>query len=163
MRRAAWMGLVAGAGLVVVGAQGARAQKAVPAAMESLAQAYLSDGTGYAKAAATFVRAAEARPANDPQAMSDLRNAGLLYAAAGKLRQAAEAFDGAGRRALALGDINTAAEIYTNATYIAARTGARDVKVLAHRAIWLAEQEGVSQGERDLVRQRVGSVLASEE
>ncbi|HEX9105964.1 MAG TPA: hypothetical protein VF832_02020 [Longimicrobiales bacterium] len=163
MRRAAWMGLAAGMGLVVVSAQAARAQRAVPVAMESLAQAYLSDGSAYAKAATTYFRAAAARPVSDPQAVSDLRYAGLLYATVGDMRHAAEALDEAGRRALALGDLGTAAEIYTNATYIAARTGARDVKVLAHRAMWLADQEGVSQGERALVRQRVASVLEASE
>lgn len=163
MRRAAWMGLVAGAGMVVVGAQAARAQATVPVAMEGLAQAYLSDGSQFAKAAVTFNRAAAVRPVSDPQAVSDLRYAGLLFATVGDMRHAAEALAEAGRRALAQGDLAAAAEIYTNATYIAAKANARDVKVLAHRAMWLADQEGVSQGERALVRQRVAAVLEASE
>ncbi len=161
MRRAAWMALMAGMGMVVVGAQGARAQKAVPVAMESLAQAYLDDGPDCARAAATYARAAAVRPADDVQAVQDLRLAGLLFANAGKLRQAADALSQAGQRALALGSFAVAADVYTNAAYVAAMTGNPEARVLAHRALWLADQAGVPEGERTLIRQRLAPAMVA--
>ncbi len=157
MKNAArWAGLIAGFGLVAVSASGAVAQRPGPDALESRAAALVQSRTDFARAAATFRKAAALRTADDGQAVTDLRLAGLLYANAGELCRAAAAMETAGERALAMGDFGAAAEAYTNAAFIVAEEGGTErAAVLAHRARWLAEQESVSAGQRTLIQQRL--------
>ncbi len=155
---ARWAGLMAAAGRVAATASGAVAQRPGPDALENRAAAFAQSRADFARAAATFRKAAALRTAEDAQAVTDLRLAGLLYADVGDLSRAAVAREGAGERALGQGDFGAAAEAYTNAAFIVAQEGgAERAAVLAHRALWLAEQAGVSAGQRALVRQRLRS------
>ncbi len=154
MRTAAkWSGLIAGFGLVLVSASVGMAQ--CPDVLESRAAALIQSRADYVKAARAFGKAAALRAQDDPRAVTDLRLAGLLYADAGDLRRAGSTMEKAGLRALALGDFGAAAEAYTNAAFIAARVGSARAAMLAHRALWLAQREGVSAGARALVQQRL--------
>ena len=157
MRNAAtWMGLIAGFGLLTVNAGVANAQRPGPEALEGRAGAMIQSRPDFARVANIYARAAALRTTADAQAVADLRLAGLLYARAGELMRASAAMESAGARSLALGNFGAAAEAYTNAAFIAAQAGGRDRSaVLAHRALWLADREGVSEGLRALVHHRL--------
>lgn len=159
-RGAKWLTVLAGCGMMVAGAQSVRAQTQAqgPAALESGAVALLQGWADFKGAANMFAKAATLRSADDPQAVKDLIAAGVLYAQAGKLGKAAKVTQAAGERAMALGIPGDAAEAFTNAAFIAAKNGARDnAAVLAHRALFLADVEGVSNGQRALVHARLAS------
>lgn len=166
MTRSAMMfGLVAGFGLVAAGARDARAQEAgagSAAALESAAAVVLADGADCRGAADLYRRAASLRPGDDPRQVEDLRLAGLLYVQAGRLRPAGAALEKAGERALAEGRLDDAALAFADAAYVAARAGSGPAAaILAHRALWLADMDGVSDAHRDLIRRRFGPAMAA--
>ncbi len=148
-----WTGLIAGFGLVLVSVNAGAAQ--CPDVLESRAAALVQGKTAYARAAGVYRKAAALRVPEDAQAVRDLKLAGLLYANAGDLRRAGRALEQAGEQALGQGDFGAAADAYTDAAFIAARMGSGRAPMLAHRALWLADQEGVSAGQRALVQQRL--------
>ncbi len=160
-RSARWMGLIAGIGMVCASARGMQAQTVGPDALENGAVALLQTWPDYAGAARMYQRAAALRAADDAQAVQDMRLAGLLFANAGDLHRAAVAMEGAGERALTIGQPGAAAEAYTNAAFIAARAGSRRAAVLAHRALWLATADGVTDTERTVIRHRIGPTVVA--
>ncbi len=163
MRNAAkWTGMIAGFGLVIMSVGGAQAQQPGAEALESRAAAMFQHRADCGRVAGIYARAAALRTTADAQAVADLRLAGLLYAETGQMMRASAAMERAGEQALALGNFGAAAEAYTNAAFIVAQAGGQERSaMLAHRALWLADREGVSDGVRALVHHRLQPKMAA--
>ena len=161
MRATTSWGLIATAVLTIAGAHAARAQGTDAGKLEARATAALADGCRIATAASLYQQAALGRSTDDPRSIEDFRLAGLLYAGSGQPERAAAAMERAGEQALSTGRLDAAVDAFTNAALIQMGRAPDRAAMLAHRALWLAQGEGVSEGARAVARARLGTAVAA--
>ncbi len=161
MRATTSWGLIATAVLTIAGAQAARAQGTAAGKLEARAAAALAQGCRISTAAGLYRQAAVVRSADDPRSVEDFRLAGLLYAGSGQPERAAAAMEQAGARALATGRLDAAVDAFTNAALIQMGRAPDRAAMLAHRALWLAQGESVSEAARAVARERLGPGVAA--
>ncbi len=99
--------------------------------------------------------AVQLRADEDPQAQADLLLAAHLSYKTGDTAGAIAAFESAGSRALADGDVVRAAGIFADAAWVADKAGLRiDLRRLSSRAIELADSSEVTRAERSQILSR---------
>ncbi len=136
-----------------------RAQDNAPTAdqLQARAQALYPSPDLYPVAARLFQRSAAMRAPGDPRAVDALAMAARLLTYSGQYGRARAAMESAAERALADGDVVTAAYRFADAAYIAGNyahtTRAED---LVERVVWLASVPGLSAGQRQDMLERLG-------
>jgi tellurite resistance protein len=96
-----------------------------PAAAEQIEQRasdMLTAGHGWQRAAGLYRRAAELRGSGDLKSADNLRIAGYLQFYDGRARAAVASLTEAGEAYLALGDVESAAETFIDAAWVAAQS-----------------------------------------
>jgi hypothetical protein len=125
--------------------------------LQARAQALFASPDLYPVAAQLFKRSAAMRAPGDPQAVESLAMAARLLTYAGQYGRARAAMESAAERALADGDVVTAAHHFAEAAYIAGNY-AQNARAedLVERVLWLASVPGLSDGQRQDMLQRLG-------
>lgn len=122
------------------------------------AVALYNQPTRSADAARLHLREAAFRDARDPEAVEALLMAANLFNYANQPISARKAVVQAAERALAIGDIATAAEAYTNAAFLALKKGSKsEMNRYAWKAILLTESPLMEQAKRASIRSRFGA------
>jgi hypothetical protein len=124
-------------------------------ALHEEAVALYSQPKRSADAARLHVAEAKFRNSNDPEAVQALMMAGNLYNYAGQPFEAKKVTEQAAKRALAMGDVVTAAQAFTNATYLAFKIGIdSEVQRLGREAILLSNSPLITEQQREGIRIR---------
>ena len=124
-------------------------------AIEMRATDNLKDPGRWDRAASLLRRAADLRPAGDPQAVRNLIKAARISFYDGDETQALRDFEAAGQRAMAMGDVIVAANAFTDAAWVAngRGLGARAHDLL-NRAQLLATSPLIPEAARDILKTR---------
>jgi hypothetical protein len=115
-------------------------------------------------AARLHVQEVSLRTASDPEAVTALVMAANLYSYSKQPITARKTMERAAERALAIGDVVTAAQAFTNAAFLAhENNNASETQRLGRKAVLLSESPVLSQEERTTIRNRfrVSPVFAS--
>ncbi len=132
-------------------------QKAVE--LESEASRFLDQPDQWGYAANLYWAAAQLRADEDPQGQEDLRIAANLVFRTGDASGAITALESAGSRALASGDVVQAADMLTDAVWVAREAGLRnDQRRLASRVTELANSSEITRAERTQILSRFQGV-----
>jgi len=134
--------LVAAVAAVAVPLGGARAQQSKSQSADELvqrAQVLQSDPAAYAVAASLYEYSASFRSAGDARGAEALIMAGRLYGYAGEKPKALAAMKAGAERALADGDVPTAADAFADAAYLAAAQHDVQAVELARKVVELAD------------------------
>ena len=127
--------------------------------LESEAARFLDQPDRWAYAANIYWAAAQLRGDDDPQAQEDLRIAASLVYETGDAAGAITALESAGSRALANGDVVEAADIFTDAAWVANKAGLRmDHRRLSSRVAQLANSSELTRAERTKILERFRGV-----
>jgi hypothetical protein len=106
-------------------------------------------------AARLHMREVRYRDARDPEAVEALIMAANLLNYSNELWSARKTMEQAAERALNIGDVVTAAQAYTNATFIAAKgNNHSEVQRLGRKAVLLAESPLIDPQQRAAIRNR---------
>ena len=125
------------------------------AELESEASTLHNQRNRWAYAADLYVAAAQLREEEDPQAQENLLLAANLSFSTGDTPGAMAAFESAGSRVLASGDIVRAAGIFTDAAWVAEKAGLRsDQRRLGSRAVELADSSELTRAEKRRILSR---------
>ncbi|MEX2528824.1 MAG: hypothetical protein WEA09_14430 [Gemmatimonadota bacterium] len=129
----------------------ARAQE-----LEAQAQELMTERTSWKDAARALRQAAQLREEGDPQAVSNLMTGARLAFYTGDDRGALSDLKQAGDRALAMGDVNTAAHAYLDAAWIGMQLSRPEVVTeYTHRADLLTRSPLLSADHRAAIQQRI--------
>ena len=108
-----------------------------------------------AEAAGLHIEEAQHRASTDPEAVEALIMAGNLFNYAQRPVSARRTLEQAAERALAMGDVRTAAQAYLNAAFIAHESGNRyEVQRLGRKAVLLMESPLLEPRDRSSIRNR---------
>ncbi|MEE8148059.1 MAG: hypothetical protein V3T24_10680 [Longimicrobiales bacterium] len=119
------------------------------AELESEASALHDQPQQWAYAADLYLAAVQLREDEDPQAQEDLLLAANLCYEAGETARAIAALEAAGSRALASGDFVRAADMFTDAAWVAQKEGLKtDQRRLTSQVTGLANSPEVTSAER---------------
>ena len=125
------------------------------AELESEASGLDDQPDRWAYAADLYLAAVQLRAEEDPQAQENLLLAANLRFGTGDTAGAIAAFESAGSRALANGDVVRAAGIFTHAAWVAKTAGLRmDLRRLGSRAVALADSPKLTRAERNQILSR---------
>ncbi len=127
------------------------------AELESEASTLHDQPQQWAYAADLYLAAVQLRAEEDPQAQENLLLAANLRFGTGDTAGAIAAFESAGSRALANGDVVRAAGFFTDAAWVAKKAGLRiDLRRLGSRAVKLADSPELTGAERQQILSRFG-------
>ena len=127
-----------------------------PAELEERAEGYLDEMDRWGRAADLYRQAAELRDAGDPVAISNLKTAARLEFYNGSERQALRDLEYAAQRALAIGDVVTAANAFVDAAWVAGSDGhGQEARALVERAQLLALSPLISSEDRSEIENRL--------
>ncbi len=128
-------------------------QKAVK--LEAEASKLQNQRDQWENAAALYMAAVQFREEGDPQAQADLLIVANLRYETGNTAGALAVLENAGSRALASGDVVGAANIFTDAAWVAGKAGLRiDKRRLSTRVTQLANSSAVTRTERNQILSR---------
>jgi len=123
--------------------------------LESEASSLLDQRDRWAYAADLYLAAVQLRPEGDPRAQENLLIAANLRFGTGDTAGAIAAFESAGSRALASGDVVRAADLFTDAAWVAKKAGLRtDQHRLSSKAAKLADSSELTRAERSQILSR---------
>ena len=106
-------------------------------------------------AASLHVQEVSLRAPSDPEAITALVMAANLYSYSKQPMTARKTMERAAERALAIGDVVTAAQAFTNAAFLAHESNnVSETQRLGRKAILLSESPQLSQEERTTIRNR---------
>ena len=124
--------------------------------LEKQAAALYTQPDRYTQAARLHVRAAQLRPAGDPEQVTDLTMAARLHYYAGNIADALRFMSSAASAAHASGDVVNAAERYMDASHLAFELGRRDaVEQFTEQARLLTFSPLIADEKRDDLRARI--------
>ncbi|NNF29540.1 MAG: hypothetical protein HKO53_11095 [Gemmatimonadetes bacterium] len=127
-----------------------------PAALEQQAEAYLDEMDRWGRAADLYRQAAELRDPADPVAVSNLKTAARLEFYNGSERQALRDLQYAGQRALAIGDVVSAANAFVDAAWVAGSDGqGQEARAMIERAQLLVLSPLISTEDRTEIQRRL--------
>lgn len=139
------------AGAMTVEPNEARAKQ-----LEAHAQELMAERTNWKDAARNLRQAAELRGEGDAQAVSNLVTGARLSYYAGDDRAALSDLRQAGDRALAMGDVNTAAHAYLDAAWMGMQLSRPEVVAeYIHRAELLTRSPLLTAAHREAIQQRM--------
>jgi dTDP-4-amino-4,6-dideoxygalactose transaminase len=128
--------------------------------LEARAQALYTSPDQYTVAAQLFKRAAGLRAPGDPQGVESLAMAARLLTYSKQYERARSTMEAAAERALADGDVVSAAHCFADAAYIAGNYAHTNRAAdLVERVVWLAATPGLSADQRQDVIQRLGPTI----
>ncbi len=124
--------------------------------LESEASSLLDQRDRWAYAADLYLAAVQLREDEDPQAQEDLLLAASLSFDTGDKARAMGALESAGSRALASGCVVRAADMFTDAAWVAEKAGLRfDHRRLSSKVIELADSPELTRAERSQILSRL--------
>jgi hypothetical protein len=127
--------------------------------LESEASGLQNQRDQWEYAAVLYMAAVQLREEGDPQAQADLLIVANLSYETGNTAGALAALETAGARALASGDVVGAANIFTDAAWVASKAGLRiDKRRLSTRVTQLANSSEISRTERNQILSRFQGV-----
>ena len=127
--------------------------------LESEASRFLDQPDRWAYAANLYWAAAQLRADEDPQGEEDLRIAANLAFETDNAAGAIAALESAASRALASGDVVRAADIFSDAAWVASKAGRLgERRRLASRVAELADSTGLTRAERSQIMSRFRGV-----
>ncbi len=127
--------------------------------LESEAARFLDQPDRWAYAANLYWAAAQLRADEDPQGEEDLRIAANLAFETDNAAGAIAALELAASRVLASGDVVRAADIFSDAAWVASKAGRRvEQRRLTSRVAELADSSELSRSERDQIMSRFRGV-----
>ena len=125
---------------------------------EAEAERYAQAKEGFSKSASYYWKASELRPEGDHRGIQNQIAAGKLWFYEGKASKAIRVLRGAGETALEFGDVETAAEAFLDAAWIAREKGdGLTAKTLAVRAHRLAQSPLIAQFKRAKLLSRINT------
>ena len=125
------------------------------AELESEASGLHDQRDRWAYAVDLYLAAVQLRENEDPQAQENLLMVANLSYETGNTEVAIAALESAGSRALASGDVVRAADIFTDAAWVAKKAGLRsDQRRLGSTAVKLAESSELTRAERRQILSR---------
>ena len=126
---------------------------------EAEASRFLDKPDQWVYAANLYWAAAQIRADDDPQGQEDLRIAASLVYESGNAAGAITVLESAGSRALASGDVMQAADILTDAVWVANKAGLRnEQRRLSSRVVHLADSSQLTPAEKRKILSRFGKV-----
>lgn len=125
------------------------------AELESEASGLHSQADQWAYAADLYLAAVQLRENEDPQAQENLVLVAILKFQTGNMTGAIAALESAASRAFASGDVARAADIFTDAAWVADKAGLEiEHRRLAGRAVELADSSELTRTERSQILSR---------